>query len=319
MIKKRIHLDVQALVLFGIMIGIMIIASILSPKFFTFVNIQNIIQTVSMVVLVGSAAVMLMIAGNFDLSVGSVQAFCAIMFAYMCKNGIPTYSAMALAMLIGGTFGLINGLLVNKLKIGSIIATLATLNVARGLSYIIARYDGGAFIASGLPSNYQDLGRTMIGPVPLFLIVVVIVVAVFYVIYSKTLLSKYAFAIGGNETAARLSGVRSEAVITVLFVLVGVLVGFSGIILSSRLGSASPSFGPEFHFNVIIAVVLGGTSIYGGEGSFIGMIIGALIVGILANIMNLLDINYFYQLVVRGIILIGAVLANREIKERLGR
>lgn len=318
MLQKRIHIDIQALVLLGIMIGIMIISSILSPKFLTFTNIQNIMQTVSLVMLVGSAAVMLMIAGNFDLSIGSVLAFSAIMFAYICKHGIPTYVAMGLAILIGAFFGLINGLLVNKLKIGSIIATLATLNIAKGLAWIVARYDGGARIASGLPANFQTLGRTMIGPVPLFLIVVVIIVAIFYFIYSKTLLSKYAFAIGGNETAARLSGVNCEAVILLLFILVGALVGFAGIILSSRLGSATPNFGPTFHFDVIIAVVLGGTSIYGGEGSFIGMIIGALIVGIVANIMNLMDINYFYQLVVKGMILIGAVLANRDIKERLG-
>jgi ribose transport system permease protein len=319
MLKRRIHFDVQALVLFGIMVVIIIISSILSPKFFTFVNIQNITQTVSLVMLVGSAAVMLMIAGNFDLSVGSVMALSAIMFAFMCKHGIPTYFAMVLAIGIGAFFGLINGFLVNKLRVGSIIATLATLNIAKGLAWIVARYDGGARIASGLPSNFQDLGRTMIGPVPLFLIVVIAIVAVMYFVYSKTLLSKYAFAIGGNETAAKLSGVRSELVITVLFVLVGALVALAGIILSTRLGSATPNFGPTFHFDVIIAIVLGGTSIYGGEGSFAGMIIGALIVGMLANIMNLMDINYFYQLIVRGIVLIGAVLANREIKERLGR
>lgn len=319
MLNRRIHFDVQALVLFGIMVMIIIVSAILSPKFFTFVNIQNITQTVSLVMLVGSAAVMLMIAGNFDLSVGSVMAFSAIMFAFMCKHGIPTYFAMVLAIGIGAFFGLINGFLVNKLKVGSIIATLATLNIAKGLAWIVARYDGGARIASGLPPNFQDLGRTMIGPVPLFLIVVIAIVGIMYFVYSKTLLSKYAFAIGGNPTAARLSGVRSELVITVLFVLVGALVALAGIILSTRLGSATPNFGPTFHFDVIIAIVLGGTSIYGGEGSFAGMIIGALIVGMLANIMNLMDINYFYQLIVRGIVLIGAVLANREIKERLGR
>jgi ribose transport system permease protein len=319
MLKRRIHFDVQALVLFGIMVAIIVVSSILSPKFFTFVNIQNITQTVSLVMLVGSAAVMLMIAGNFDLSVGSVMAFSAIMYAFMCKHGIPTYFAMVLAICIGAFFGLINGFLVNKLKVGSIIATLATLNIAKGLAWIVARYDGGARIASGLPSNFQALGRTMIGPVPLFLIVVIAIVTIMYFVYSKTLLSKYAFAIGGNPTAAKLSGVRSELVITVLFVLVGALVALAGIILSARLGSATPNFGPTFHFDVIIAIVLGGTSIYGGEGSFAGMIIGALIVGMLANIMNLMDINYFYQLIVRGIVLIGAVLANREIKERLGR
>ena len=317
--NKRIHIDVQSVVLFGILIVIMLISSILSPKFLTFVNIQNVIQQVSLIMLVGSAVVILMIGGNFDLSVGSVLAFSGIMFAYMCKNGITTYTSMFLAIMIGVFFGFLNGILVIKLKVGSIIATLATMNIARGLAWIIARYDGGARIASGLPENFETLGRTMLGPVPLFLIVILAIVALFYFIFSKTLLSKYAFAIGGNETAARLSGVNCAAVTLFIFVLVGGLVGFAGVILSSRLGSATPAFAPDFHFDVIIAVVLGGTSIYGGEGSFIGMIIGALIVGLVANIMNLMDIQYFYQNVILGIILVTAVLVNRNVKERLGR
>ena len=317
--SRLAKIDIQRAVLFGILLLIIVVSSLLAPSFLTYTNLQNVLMQTSMIMLVGSAMTILMISGNFDLSVGTVLAFTGVMHAYLCKFGIPTNISIILVILIGACFGVINGFLVVNLKITPVIATLGTMYVAQGLAFIIAWVDGGANINSGLPMDFEALGRTMLGPIPLFLVFFVIIIAVFYFIYSKTFITKYAFVIGGNKVAAQLSGVKIGAVVSTLYILVGTLSGFAGVTLASRLGSGTPKVGAGFEFDVIIAVVLGGTSIYGGEGSFIGMIIGALIVGFVANILNIMDVQYFFQIVIKGVILITAVYINRKIKERLGQ
>jgi ribose/xylose/arabinose/galactoside ABC-type transport system permease subunit len=313
---RSFRVDIQILLLLGVLVLIMAVSTILTPHFMSYVNIMNVLMQVSMVMLTGSAAVLLMISGNFDLSVGMVLAFTGVMHAFMSKNGIPTNLSMIIAILIGSSFGLINGLLVVRLKITPVIATLGTMYVARGLAFIIAWVDGGANVTTGLPLNFENFGRAMVGPVPLYLIIVFVIVGIFYFIYAKTNISKYAFAIGGNPTAAVLSGVKAARIILLLYIAVGTLTGFGGATLASRLGTGAPKLGTGFEFDVIVAIVLGGTSIYGGEGSFIGMLLGALIVGFVANILNLMNVQFFYQIVVKGLILIGAVLLTRKLREQ---
>jgi ribose/xylose/arabinose/galactoside ABC-type transport system permease subunit len=313
---RSFRVDIQILLLLGVLVLIMAVSSILTPHFMSYVNIMNVFMQVSMVMLTGSAAVLLMISGNFDLSVGMVLAFTGVMHAFMSKNGIPTNLSMIIAILIGSSFGLINGLLVVRLKITPVIATLGTMYVARGLAFIIAWVDGGANVTTGLPLNFENFGRAMVGPVPMYLIIVFVIVGFFYFIYAKTNISKYAFAIGGNPTAAVLSGVKAARIILLLYIAVGTLTGFGGATLASRLGTGAPKLGTGFEFDVIVAIVLGGTSIYGGEGSFLGMLLGALIVGFVANILNLMNVQFFYQIVVKGLILIGAVLLTRKLREQ---
>jgi ribose/xylose/arabinose/galactoside ABC-type transport system permease subunit len=308
--------DIQILLLLVVLVLIMGVSTVLTPHFMSYVNIMNVFMQVAMVMLTGSAAVLLMISGNFDLSVGMVLAFTGVMHAFMSKNGVPTNLSMVIAILIGSGFGLINGALVVILKITPVIATLGTMYIARGLAFIIAWVDGGANVTTGLPLDFENFGRAMVGPVPLYLLIVFIIVAFFYFLYAKTNISKYAFAIGGNPKAAFLSGVRASRIILFLYLAVGTLTGFGGATLASRLGTGAPKLGTGFEFDVIVAIVLGGTSIYGGEGSFLGMLLGALIVGFVANILNLLNVQFFYQIVVKGLILIGAVLLTRKIKER---
>jgi ribose/xylose/arabinose/galactoside ABC-type transport system permease subunit len=271
---------------------------------------------VAMIMLTGSAAVLLMIAGAFDLSVGMVLALTGVMYAFMSKNGIPTPLALVLSILIGSGFGLLNGALVVGLKITPVIATLGTMYVAQGLAFIVAWIDGGANVTTGLPRDFEVFGRTMVGPIPLFLLIVFALILIFYFLFAKTNLRKYAFAIGGNQTAARLSGLKVGGVVLALYVLVGTLTGFAGMTLASRMGSGSPKVGTGFEFDVIVAIVLGGTSIYGGEGSFLGMILGALIIGFVGNTLNLLNVMFFYQTVLKGLILVGAVLLMRQLRRR---
>jgi ribose transport system permease protein len=309
---------IQLAVLLGILLAIMAAATILTPKFLSYVNMVNVLMQVAMIMLTGSAAVLLMIAGNFDLSVGMVLALTGVMHAFLSKNGVPTALSMVITVAIGAGFGLINGAMVSGLRITPVIATLGTMYVAQGLAFIVAWVDGGANVTTGLPRDFQTFGRTMLGPIPLFLVIVLALILFFGFLFARTNLRKYAFAIGGNPTAARLSGIRVGAVITLLYVLVGTLTGFAGSTLASRMGSGSPKVGTGFEFDVIVAIVLGGTSIYGGEGSFLGMIIGALIVGFVGNTLNLLNVQFFYQTVLKGLILVGAVLLSRTIRERRG-
>jgi ribose transport system permease protein len=314
--RRRATLDIQLLILVGILALVMAVSTALTPKFLSYVNMINVLMQVAMIMLTGSAAVLLMIAGAFDLSVGMVLALTGVMYAFMSKNGIPTPLALVLSILIGSGFGLLNGALVVGLKITPVIATLGTMYVAQGLAFIVAWIDGGANVTTGLPRDFEVFGRTMVGPIPLFLLIVFALILVFYFLFAKTNLRKYAFAIGGNQIAARLSGLKVGGVVLALYVLVGTLTGFAGMTLASRMGSGSPKVGTGFEFDVIVAIVLGGTSIYGGEGSFLGMILGALIIGFVGNTLNLLNVMFFYQTVLKGLILVGAVLLMRQLRRR---
>ena len=307
----------QILILVGILLVVMITATVLKPRFLTYSNIMNVMTQNAMVVLTGSAAVLLMVSGNFDLSVGMVLSLTGVMHAFMSKNGIPTNASIVIATLIGTLFGLMNGIMVTKLNIPSVIASLGSMYIARGFAFIVAWVDGGANVVTGLPLDFEVLGRKMIVGVPLYLYVFLAIIAVCYFIFAQTNLGKQAFAIGSNRRAAVLSGIKVGKTILILYLLVGSLAGLAGVTVASRVGSGAPAVGTGFEFDVIVAMVLGGTSIYGGEGSFLGMIVGALIVGFVGNLLNLMNIMFFYQIVVKGAILVVAVLMTQKIQEKL--
>jgi ribose transport system permease protein len=313
--KIKISREVlQKLVIVGVLIVIGIILSILSDVFMTITNLNNVTRQVSFVVITGCAVTLLMISGNFDLSIGSILGLTGMLSAWFVTVGIPLYFSIILATFSGAFIGLLNGFLVVKLKIPSIIATLGTMYAARGFALVIT---GGNSIHLGLGPNFTLLGRGYIGPVPISLIITVFILLLFYFIETKTVLGKYAFAIGGNKRTALLSGINVDVIIMTLYILVGTLAGFSGTLMASRLGVGQPMVGQGFEFDVIVATILGGTSIEGGEGSVFGMLIGAFIVGFIANGLNLLGIHSFYQSILKGAVLVGAVLLDRIFKERI--
>jgi ribose/xylose/arabinose/galactoside ABC-type transport system permease subunit len=304
----------QKLVIVGILVIIGIILSFLSDAFLTMTNLNNVTRQVSFVIITGCAVTLLMISGNFDLSVGSILGLTGMLSAWFVTLGIPLYFSIILATLAGSLIGLFNGFLVVKLKIPSIIATLGTMYAARGFALVIT---GGNSIHLGLGPNFTILGRGYLGLVPITLIITVFILFLFYFMETKTLLGKYSFAIGGNKRTALLSGINVNVIIITLYVLVGTLAGFSGTLMASRLGVGQPMVGQGFEFDVIVATILGGTSIQGGEGSVFGMLIGAFIVGFIANGLNLLGIHSFYQSILKGAVLVGAVLLDRILKERI--
>ncbi|MDO4371848.1 MAG: ABC transporter permease, partial [Clostridia bacterium] len=264
--------------------------------------------------IVGCGVTMLMVAGNFDLSIGSIMAISGVMAALMVSNGFPIAVAILICIVIGVIVGLINGFLVVLLNVPSIIATLGSMYAVRGAAWVIT---GGNSISRGLGKSFTVLGRGYLGPVPISILITAVVFALFYFIQHKTLLGKYSYAIGGNRRTALLSGINVRLVGVTLYVLVGALSAFAGVMMASRLGVGNASMGDGFEFDVVVAVVLGGTSLDGGEGSVFGMLIGALIVGFIANGLNLLGVHSFYQDIVKGIVLVGAVLLDRLLQSRI--
>jgi len=313
--KIQISVDfLQKLVIVGVLVLIVIVLSLLTDTFLTVTNLTNVSRQVSFVVITGSAVTLLMISGNFDLSVGSTLGLTGMLSAYFVTLGVPLWLSIILSTLIGTCIGLLNGVLVVRLKIPSIIATLGTMYIARGVALVITK---GHSIHLGLGPNFTFLGRGYLGPVPITLLIIIFILGLFYFIETKTILGKYAFAIGGNKRTTLLSGVNVDAIIILLYILVGTLTGFSGTLLASRLGVGQPMVGQGFEFDVIVAVILGGTSLKGGEGSIFGMLIGAFIVGLIANGLNLLGIHSFYQSILKGVILAGAVLLDIMLKKRI--
>jgi ribose/xylose/arabinose/galactoside ABC-type transport system permease subunit len=294
--NRKLLINVFALILLAVVLTSM------SENFLTSVNIWNVLRQVSVIVIVGAAVTLVMIAGGLDLSVGGVLALTGVAAVILSKSGIPIPIACAIAVLIGAGVGLLNGLLIVIIGINSVIATLGTLYVTRGIALLWT--DGRPVIA---PKGYSELGTGYFLGVPIPVWLMFVVVAVFIVIERRSVLGRYAVAVGSNSEAAFLSGIPVQRTKLVLFTIAGAMAGFGGVILSSRFSSGVPTTGIGFEFDVIVATVLGGTSLTGGEGSVLGMLLGALIVGVLTNGLNILGIESFWQTVVQGVVLVLAV------------
>ncbi len=315
--EKRISKDfLRKATILLILAIIIVVLSILSDSFLTVQNFNNVLRQVTLVIITGLGVTLLMISGKMDLSVGSTLALSGVLVAFFVSNGVPFIPAMLLVLVIGGGVGMLNAVLVVYGNITPVIATMGTMYMVRGFTFIIC---GGNTIIQNIPSSFAKLGTGSVGGVSIQLIILVILIIFFIFIEKKTVLGKYSFAIGGNRTAASLSGINVGGIEMILYVVTGMLAALSGVILASRLGVGQPNVGTGFEFDVIVAVVLGGTSLAGGEGSILGMVIGALIVGFLGNGLNLLNVQSFYQYVFNGAVLVGAVLLDNIMKKRLAK
>jgi ribose/xylose/arabinose/galactoside ABC-type transport system permease subunit len=306
--------SLQSFVTFCILLFIIIALSFLSREFLTYTNINNVFQQTTPVILTGVAATLLMISGGIDLSVGSVVALAGVAMARAAQTGMPMLLAAICGILVGLLIGLLNGCIVDRLRIPPVIVTMGSMYIARALALI---FSDGKAINAGLPRTYTGLGRGMIGVVSVPVLLTIILLLVFIFLEKKTLVGKYSFAIGGNRIAAIYSGIGVHGLVIAYYVLTGLLAGLAGCILGSRLGVGSPNVGQGFEFDVVVAVVLGGTSLSGGEGSVLGTFIGALIIGFLGNGLNLLGVPSFYQGLLKGIVLVLAVILDTSIRKKL--
>ncbi|NOZ50013.1 MAG: ABC transporter permease [Chloroflexi bacterium] len=297
----------QTLITLAVLILMLVGFSSQSDRFFEVTNLLNVARRISPLVIVSSAVTLVMIARGLDLSVGSIIAATSVFAAYFASSGIPLWIAYLGAISLGTLFGAINAFVIVRMRVSPIIATLGTLNIARGMAYLIS----SSAILVGLPESWDWIGTSYIGPIPTSVVIAAVVFIAFQVVLTKTIFGRHVYAIGGNEETARLSGVNVERQLTILYIVTGTMTALAAIVLSSRLGSGDPNIGVGFEFEVIVAIILGGTSLAGGEGRLTGTLIGAFIVGFLGNGLNLAGVEPFWQYIAQGVVLIFAMVLDR--------
>ncbi len=250
------------------------------------------------------------LTGGIDLSVGSILALTGAVTAGMMSGGMDPILAMLLGVLLGVLLGAINGLIIAKGKVAPFIATLATMTIFRGLTLVYT--EGRPISGLGDSFTFQMLGKGYILGIPVPVVTMAISFAVLYFILKKTTFGRRVYAVGGNEEASRLSGINVDRIKIYVYSLAGGLTAIAALILTSRLNSAQPTAGNMFELDAIAAVVLGGTSLTGGRGWIVGTLVGALIIGVLNNGLNLIGVSSFFQQVVKGAVILIAVLLDRK-------
>ncbi|MDO0824311.1 ABC transporter permease subunit [Desulfosporosinus nitroreducens] len=295
----------------GPLVGLILIVFILSmvnSDFLTVSNIFNVLRQVSINALIAYGMTFVILTGGIDLSVGSIIALSSAFAAGMMASGTNSWLAIGIGVLSGTLMGTVNGVVIARGKVAPFIATLATMTIFRGLTLV---YTEGKPI-TGLPDAFGMIGRGYLLEIPMPVIWMLAAFGVLYVILKFTSFGRHVFALGGNEEATRLSGINTNRVKILVYSISGLMASLSGIILTSRLNSAQPTAGTSYELDAIAAVVLGGTSLSGGKGWIVGTLIGAMIIGILDNGLNLLNVSSFYQQVVKGGVILLAVLLDRS-------
>jgi len=288
--------------------------TLLSDRFFTVSNLTNIALQTSVVAIATIGMALTMVMAGIDLSVGSIAAFSgAIVAGLMTRNSIPMPAAILLAIAVGSILGSINGALTVYGKLPPFVATLAMLGVARGLTLV---YTEGRPI-SGLDSSFTFLGSGNLGPVPMPVVIWLLVLLIVFFVLRYTKFGLYIYAIGGNEETARLAGIPTKRIKIIVYAISGALASLTGIILTARLWSAQPQMAAGLELDAIAASVLGGVSLFGGIGSAVGACIGALIVGMLGNGLNLLRVPSYYQQVIKGVVLVLAIILDMYAKRKV--
>lgn len=295
-----------------------IIVSLLSDKFLTTTNAWNVMRQISVNVCISVGMTLVIIAGGIDLSVGSVLALCGAVAAGLLKNGIEIPSSnlymgftvlgtIVVALLIGSLLGVFNGLFITRFKVPPFVATLAMLTIARGLTMLWT----GGFPISGLGESFAWIGTGWFVGIPVPVWISAIIVAIAIMIMNKTKLGRYIYAIGGNESAATLSGIDVKKVKVIVYTIAGGLAAAGGLLVTSRLDAAQPNAGTGYELDSIAAVVIGGTSLTGGRGSIGGTVLGAIIIGVLNNGLVLLNVSPFWQQVLKGAVILAAVIIDK--------
>jgi len=281
-----------------------------SDRFLTVDNLLNILRQSAINGIISVGMMMVILTRGIDLSVGSILALATLITANMVQGGAEPALGLLVCLAVGGALGLITGLLVSVVRIPPFIATLGMMTFARGLALV---YSGGQPI-TGLGDGFRQIGTGFVGPIPMPVVVAAVVFAGGYVLLNHTTPGRYIFALGDNERAAYVSGLPTRRITTFVYALSGALAALAGAILIARLNSAQPTAGMGFEFDAIAAVVVGGTSFDGGEGTLPGTLLGVLIIGVLNNGLNLLDVPSFYQGVVQGAVIALALLLHRLIR-----
>jgi len=299
----------------GTLAGLLTLCVILwaaTPHFLTVSNLLNVLEQTALNAVVAVGMTFVIISGGIDLSVGSVLALAGICLALALEAGVPAPAAIGLALVVGTGCGLVNGVLITRGRLPPFIATLGMMSVARGVALMLAE---GRPI-SGFSEGFRAIAAERILTIPGPVLITIVIYAVAHFVLTRTVFGRTTYAIGGNEEAARLSGVQVLFHKTAVYGVAGLTSAAAAVVLTARLNSAQPTAGTMYELDAIAATVIGGSSLLGGEGTVTGTLIGALIMGVLRNGLNLLNVSSFLQQVVIGVVIIGAVLVDMSLKRR---
>lgn len=286
--------------------------SIASPYFLTATNLASVIRQTAVINIMALGMTLVIVSGGIDLSVGSILAFSGVIGTMtMVSEGSVALGILA-GVVAGALWGCANGLMISRLKLPPFIVTLGTLGIVRGLTLVVS----GGLPVVGLPKEHGYLGEGTIGPVPFVLVILLACAALTHFGLRSTRLGRYTYAIGSNEAAAIYAGIPVDRCKVVIYALCGLLSGIAGMIETSRLMTGQPTAGISYELQVIAAVVIGGGSLTGGEGTVIGTLIGAFIMGLLSNGSDLLGVNPYWQQVIIGAVIILAVALDEARKRR---
>lgn len=308
--KKILGSNISALILAIVIISIVL--TFLSPHYLTQRNITNIGFQTSINAIIAIGMTFVILTSGIDLSVGSLLAFSSVILGFLLKRDVSLFIAIIAALVSGGLWGLVNGLFITKGKVPPFIATLGMMGIARGFALVIS--DGRPI--SGFDLRLVTLGSGKIGVLPIPFVIMIACYVLAYFILNNTRLGRYIYTIGGNEEAARLSGIKVHKYLCIAYIISGVASAVAAIILTGRLNSAQAIFGQLAELDAIAAVIIGGTSFSGGEGTIVGTLLGAVIMTIIRNGMNLLNVHSFYQQIVIGLIIIFAVMIDTISREK---
>lgn len=294
-----------------VLLVLVIFMAVFAPNFARLDNMFNIARSISVNAILAAGMTFVILTKGIDLSVGSTVAVSGVVAVLAAITGVPAPFAVLLGMLVGALCGIINGVLVAYMQLAPFIVTLGLMTFLRGLAYTMT--EGHPIVSSSLNFKAFGSGYAMDVPIPVITMIVVYVIA--WVILERTRFGRHIYAVGGNEEAAELAGVRVKRVLTAVYIIAGLCAGLAGVIFAARVISAQPTAGTGYELDAIAAVVLGGTSLAGGRGRIIGTLIGAIILGVLSTGLILMDVPFFTQLLIKGLVIILAVAID-SLKQR---
>lgn len=298
--------------IFLILVVMCAIMAAVSPAFVKITNILSTARSFSAIAVAGIGVSMVIITGGIDLSIGSVYGLAGVISAMLVVSGVPLAPGILGGMLLGSAVGALNGLMVVYLKLPPFIATMGTMQIARGVCYILTQ----GYPVNNLPAEYTVLGQGYFLGIPVPIWVMACIAVLFAVFLNMTTTGRRIFALGGNEEATRISGINTRRLKVLVYTLGAALAGLAGIITASKLGVGQPTAGIGFEMDAIAAVVIGGASLSGGEGTVTGTIIGAAIIGVLRNALVLLSVDSYWQTLIIGCVIILAVTIDQLRKGR---
>ena len=286
-----------------VLLALVAVMALVAPNFLSISNGVNVARSISINAILAAGMTLIILTGGIDLSVGSILAVSGVAGVLLHVSGTPAILAMIGGIVVGAIAGAINGSLIAGLALPAFIVTLGSMTYLRGMSYSLL--DGMPLIANDL--SYRGIGNGYVALIPTPVIVMIVVYAVLWFILERTTFGRHVYAVGGNPEAARLAGIKVKRILLWVYTLGGATAGLGGIIFSARVLSAQPTAGTSYELDAIAAVVLGGTSLAGGRGRILGTLIGALIIGVLTNGLILMNVPFFYQLIVKGFVIILAI------------